>query len=106
MSERLLRPEEVAERLGVPRSTLYRWAYSGTGPPPLRVGRHVRYLAESVDAFITARAAEAKRKQGGRAEESSAKQKARRQPGLPTLSPREGQLPRGGPNVLSRRHCN
>jgi excisionase family DNA binding protein len=66
VSSRLLRPDEVADRLQVPVATLYRWKYLGCGPAALRVGRHLRFTAEAVEAFIAARAAEAKRKQGGR----------------------------------------
>ena len=41
--EKLLSVHEVAELLGVPVSTVYRWRYEGTGPIGLKVGRHVRY---------------------------------------------------------------
>ncbi|NEE02072.1 helix-turn-helix transcriptional regulator [Phytoactinopolyspora halotolerans] len=45
-------PEDVAEYLGVPISTLYRWRYIGYGPRAARVGRHLRYLPEDVRAWL------------------------------------------------------
>ncbi len=41
-------PETLAERYGVPLSTVYSWNYKGTGPRPYRFGRHVRYLLSEV----------------------------------------------------------
>jgi excisionase family DNA binding protein len=51
----LLTPQEVAEELAVPVSTIYRWNYTRTGPPPCRVGKHVRYRREDVDRWIESR---------------------------------------------------
>ena len=42
-TEQLLSPQEVADWLGVPVATVYRWRQTGGGPPGYRVGRHVRY---------------------------------------------------------------
>ena len=50
--ERLHRPEEVAEALGVPVATLYQWRYKGIGPTAVKVGRHLRYRDEDVTQFI------------------------------------------------------
>jgi excisionase family DNA binding protein len=50
--ERLLRPAEVAEMLGVPRSTLYAWRYRGDGPPAYRIGKHLRYRRDAVLEWI------------------------------------------------------
>lgn len=61
---RLLSVEEVAEVLGVPVSTLYQWRYKGVGPVGLRVGRHLRYRAVDVSAWIDRRAAEEARSRG------------------------------------------
>jgi excisionase family DNA binding protein len=44
-------PEEVAERLGVPRATLYAWRYKNIGPAAVRLGRHLRYRVEAVEAW-------------------------------------------------------
>jgi excisionase family DNA binding protein len=48
----LLTPQELAELLAVPITTIYRWNYTGTGPTPLRVGRHVRYRADDVASWL------------------------------------------------------
>lgn len=53
--ERLLTPDEVAEILGVPKATLYRWRYHREGPESMRIGRHLRYRASAVEAFISER---------------------------------------------------
>lgn len=58
---RLLRVDEVAEFLGVPVKTLYQWRYKGVGPTGVRVGRHLRYRAGDVAAWIDRRAAEGRR---------------------------------------------
>lgn len=49
---RLVAPEELANYLGVPVKTLYQWRYKGVGPPGLRIGRHVRYRPEDVEAWL------------------------------------------------------
>jgi excisionase family DNA binding protein len=51
-TDRLLRPDEVADRLGVPPGTLANWRYQGHGPTYLKVGRHVRYRAIDVDTWL------------------------------------------------------
>jgi excisionase family DNA binding protein len=50
--DKLMTLAEVAEMLGVPVATLYQWRYHGTGPRGIRVGRHVRYRAADVDAWL------------------------------------------------------
>jgi excisionase family DNA binding protein len=51
---RLMTTDEVAAFLVVPVATIHRWRYVGTGPPAIRVGRHLRFdpdeLAEWIDA--------------------------------------------------------
>jgi predicted DNA-binding transcriptional regulator AlpA len=32
--------------------TLYQWRYRGVGPPGLRIGRHIRYRPEDVEAWL------------------------------------------------------
>ena len=54
--QRLLWAQEVAAILGVPVKTLYQWRYKGVGPAGLRVGRHLRYRAADVEAWIDDRA--------------------------------------------------
>lgn len=48
----LLTPEDVSEYLGVPPGTLANWRYQGRGPAFVRLGRHVRYRAVDVAAWV------------------------------------------------------
>ena len=52
--DRLLTPDDVSKVLQVPVKTLYRWRYHNTGPPAIRVGRHLRYRPRDVEEFVTA----------------------------------------------------
>ena len=52
---RLLRPRELSELLGVPVGTLANWRSARTGPPFVKVGRHVRYRTGDVDGWIADR---------------------------------------------------
>lgn len=45
----------LADRMGVPKKTVYQWNYSGTGPRYIRVGRGVRYRVTDVVAWENAR---------------------------------------------------
>jgi excisionase family DNA binding protein len=49
----LLTATEVAELLGVPVSTVREWGRNGT-LPRIKLGRHVRFLREQVEAAILA----------------------------------------------------
>ncbi|MEU1892764.1 helix-turn-helix transcriptional regulator [Streptomyces pristinaespiralis] len=49
-------PEDLARYLSVPVKTVYSWNYQGTGPKYSRVGRHVRYRPDDVDAWLAAQA--------------------------------------------------
>ena len=51
----MLTPEELAQELTVPVSTVYRWNYSKTGPPPCRVGKYVRYRRADVEQWLDSR---------------------------------------------------
>lgn len=55
---RLLRPRELSELLGVPVGTLANWRSARTGPPFVKVGRHVRYRRGDVDKWVAARVVE------------------------------------------------
>jgi excisionase family DNA binding protein len=55
MPERLLNVEEVAERLGVPVSTLHYWSHRGEELVGARIGRRLRYRESQVDAYIAAK---------------------------------------------------
>lgn len=56
-SPSLLTPQEVADYLAVPVLTLQTWRASRKGPPAYRVGKHVRYRREEVDAWLEEHAA-------------------------------------------------
>src|SRR4051794_31841441 len=49
---KLLTIKELSELLSVSVATIYRWNYTGTGPTPIRVGRHVRYRADDVTIWL------------------------------------------------------
>ena len=49
---RLLSIPELAEYLGVPVATIYRWRYTRDGPAGYRVGRHVRYRLSDVERWL------------------------------------------------------
>lgn len=51
--EPLIGIEELAEYLGVPVKTLYKWRQEGTGPCSVRVGRHVRYFVSDVRDWLS-----------------------------------------------------
>lgn len=53
--EKLLTPMDLAGLLEVPRSTVYEWNYKGTGPPLIRVGKHVRYREDDVERWLAER---------------------------------------------------
>ncbi|WP_092928924.1 helix-turn-helix transcriptional regulator [Actinopolyspora alba] len=44
--------QEVADHVGVPVGTLAAWAYRGTGPRYIRVGRHARYRWSDVEKWL------------------------------------------------------
>jgi excisionase family DNA binding protein len=61
--DKLLTVEDVAELLGIPKATLYRWRYNGCGPPGLAIGRHVRYRPDDIEKWLAeVRAAEDRRR--------------------------------------------
>lgn len=51
-SEKLMTLTDVSEMLGVPVHTLYRWRSNREGPVGYRVGRHVRYRREAIEAWL------------------------------------------------------
>ncbi len=42
----------LAEVLGIPDRTLLAWRNDRTGPPFVRIGRHVRYRVSDVQAWL------------------------------------------------------
>lgn len=53
----LLSVEELAALLQVPVKTVYQWRYLGEGPPPIRIGRYLRYDPGDVAAWVGRRKA-------------------------------------------------
>lgn len=54
---RLWSIDELAEFLGVPVGTVYRWRYIGIGPRGIKVGKHVRYRPADVEVWLEEQAA-------------------------------------------------
>lgn len=50
--DQLLSPEDLAEYLDVPVTTIYSWRYRHDGPPGFRVGRHLRFRWRDVEQWI------------------------------------------------------
>lgn len=50
--DRLLTVGQLAEVTGVPTQTVYKWSAAGTGPRRLRLGKHLRYRASDVRAWL------------------------------------------------------
>ncbi|MEV1173568.1 helix-turn-helix domain-containing protein [Nonomuraea sp. NPDC049784] len=51
VADKHLTPEQLAERVGVPVSTVYQWNSRGGGPRFMRIGRYVRYKVIDVQAW-------------------------------------------------------
>jgi excisionase family DNA binding protein len=49
---KLLTAQDVAKILSVPLSTLHHWAVRGEGPPSFKVGKHRRFDAAVVAAWL------------------------------------------------------
>jgi excisionase family DNA binding protein len=58
MDHRLLTTDEVSARYRVSRRTLYYWRSIGQAPPAIKVGRHLRWPQEGLQAWETRLAAE------------------------------------------------
>ena len=50
--DQLITTAELSAFLSIPTSTLRQWSYHGTGPKPLRVGRHLRYEPAEVRRWL------------------------------------------------------
>lgn len=44
--------EEVADRLRVPRGSIYAWRHKGKGPRAIRLGRHLRVREADLQDFL------------------------------------------------------
>jgi predicted DNA-binding transcriptional regulator AlpA len=47
--------EDLARRESVPVQTVYGWNKTGGGPPPMKIGRYVRYRLADVIAWEESR---------------------------------------------------
>lgn len=56
--ERLLTVDQLAEALGVPKATVYKWTHEGTAPRSYKVGRHLRFKADDVATWLESKASE------------------------------------------------
>lgn len=52
MTQGLMSTQELADYLGVPTRTVYRWRQTGTGPRAFRVGKHLRFQRPDVDRWL------------------------------------------------------
>jgi prophage regulatory protein len=53
---RLIRLKEVQHRVGLGRSTIYRWMAEGRFPEPVRLGGHaVAWADDDIDTWIASR---------------------------------------------------
>lgn len=55
LGDAFLSPQQLADYVGVPVATVYRWRYEGTGPRGIKVGKHVRYRRRDVEAWLETR---------------------------------------------------
>ena len=55
MAERLWSIDDLAEFLGVSKSTVYDWRNRGDGPVAHRLGKHLKYARADVDAWLATR---------------------------------------------------
>ena len=51
--EKLFSYTEIAEMLGIPLSSLYRYKREGTGPETISVGRHYRVSRTALDKWLS-----------------------------------------------------
>jgi excisionase family DNA binding protein len=51
-SEKLLSVDELAEKLGLSKETVYGFNKKGTGPKRIRIGRYVRYRPADVESWL------------------------------------------------------
>jgi excisionase family DNA binding protein len=57
MGSKLMSTEDLSDYLGVPVQTLYQWRTKRKGPLGRKIGKHVRYRPEDVDAWVEAQGA-------------------------------------------------
>lgn len=52
LGEKLLSPQDVADYLGIPVTTLHFWRRTAQGPQAIRVGRLLRWEPETVRLWL------------------------------------------------------
>ncbi|MGI8310164.1 helix-turn-helix transcriptional regulator [Saccharopolyspora hattusasensis] len=52
MIRNLWGPEDLASYLKVPVATVYQWRHKGYGPCARKIGRHLRYRPDDVEAWV------------------------------------------------------
>lgn len=50
--DRLMSVPRLSEYLDVPEATIYQWNHRRTGPPAIKVGKHLRYRRSDVDRWL------------------------------------------------------
>jgi len=50
--DRIISPAELAEMLGVSIRTVYAWRATDSGPPAMKVGKHLRYRLSDVEKWL------------------------------------------------------
>lgn len=50
-----LSPQQLADWLGLPIKSVYRWNLHRTGPQPTRIGKHIRYSRKAIESWLAAR---------------------------------------------------
>lgn len=51
---KLLKVDEVSQRLDVPKSTIYEWGRTGRIPGVVRLGRTMRFRGDALEAWLQA----------------------------------------------------
>lgn len=51
-NEDLMTTDEVAAHLRIPVQTLYTWRGKGYGPRALKIGKHLRWRPQDVEAWL------------------------------------------------------
>ncbi len=51
-----LGPEDLARELGIPSRTVYAWRSRSQGPRGYKIGKHVRFNREDVNAWLAEQA--------------------------------------------------
>lgn len=49
--KQILSPDDLVERWGIPKQTIYVWRTKGKGPRAMTIGRHLRFRLSDVLAW-------------------------------------------------------